>query len=80
VSLLIQNAQSLIDLVYNGWQVDRVQDRKLSDQRAADIGRPVKGVDVQDIECCATLAQLEKKFQEEMSLSKESSVTAAMGV
>src|SRR2546421_8300978 len=51
-----------------------VNDRNIMYKGATGEGRPIEGVDVNEVKLGATLSQFEKEFEKEIGLGKESGI------
>ena len=54
--------------------MQRVNDRNILYKGTTGEGRPIEGVDVNEVKLGATLLQFEKEFEKEVGLSKESGI------
>src|SRR2546421_3403382 len=54
--------------------MQRMQHGNILNQGAAGIGRPIEGMNVDDIKLIAAPLQIEKKIEEDVSLGKEASI------
>src|SRR5258708_40313145 len=78
MSLLMQDAQCLIDLRRDRRQVQSVEHRKVPNNGAAYKGGPIEGVGMNQVKFLLSSPQVQKEFKEEMRLHEKTCISGLM--